>query len=395
MKNGLQPGQTGRLQWTVTPERTITLEGHPEATVFSTPFMIMMMERASREALRPYLEEGEESVGVKVNIEHLAGAPLGADVHAVSKVTKVDGRRVDFDVEAYHGETLIGRGTHQRAVVKVERIIDNIRNLEPASALPNRQSTISGELPQLDFLRVEVEKEVVRVTLNRPHVLNAISEQTTYELETLLAWLSGHPGFRVVVFHGQGRAFCAGDDVKELDSFSVEKARAISHRQAELFLAFERLPQITIAAVNGSAMGAGCVLAYSCDFRIAAHSARFGMPEAVLGWPPGYGMAQLTALIGKARTLDLCLTGRILTAREAQEWGLVNDAVPNQRLKSRTDELVKQLLAMPAKALRETKRIIHADEPPSHKVGYRLDTEAYVNCLDTEDARKGIQRFKK
>lgn len=394
MKSGLQPGQTGRLQWTVTPERTITLDGHPEATVFSTPFMIMMMERAAREAIRPYFDEGEESVGVRVNIEHLAAAPLGAEVHAVAKATNVDGRRIDFEVEAYHGETLIGKGTHQRAVVKLDRILDNIRNLEPASALPGRQSSITGDLPKLELLRVNTDKEIATITLDRPKVLNAINAQMTYELETLVAWLAGHRELRVAVFTGSGRAFCAGDDVKELEGFTPEKAREVSHRQAELFLSFERLPQITIAQINGPAIGAGCVLAYSCDFRIASHAARFGMPEALLGWPPGYGMAQLTALIGKARALELCLTGKLISSRDAQTWGLVNEAVSAQRLRARVNDLCTTLLAVPTEALRNTKRIIHMDEPPSHKVAYRLDTAAYVDAFQGPEAKEGIRRFK-
>ena len=101
MKPGFDTSAQGRLEWTVTPDRTITLGGDPRATVFATPYMIMLMERAGREALRPFLEEGEESVGIDVNIRHLAGAGLGAQVHAVAKVVSIEGRKIGFEVQAY------------------------------------------------------------------------------------------------------------------------------------------------------------------------------------------------------------------------------------------------------------------------------------------------------
>ena len=89
--------------------------------------------------------------------------------------------------------------------------------------------------------------------------------------------------------------------MREVAELSLEDARSLSLRQANLFLSLEQLPQAVIAAVNGPAFGAGCVAAYSCDWRLASHAARFAMPEIKLGWPPGYGIAQLTALVGKAR----------------------------------------------------------------------------------------------
>ncbi len=150
----------------------------------------------------------------------------------------------------------------------------------------------------------------------------------TSDLEALVAWLSSQrEAVRIVVLTGSGQAFCSGDDVKELPSLSMEDARALSLRQANLYLAFEQLPQPIIAAVNGPALGAGCVAAISCDFRIATHQAIFGMPEIKLGWPPGYGISQLTNLVGKARALELCLTGDPISAKIAHEWGLVHEVV--------------------------------------------------------------------
>ncbi len=396
MKPGLQIGQQGELVWIVDPIHAIKLglATATQVTVFSTPSMIMLMERAAREALRPYLEPGEETVGVEVSCEHLAGAPLGATVRGVATVTGLAERRVSFDIAAYHGDRLLGRGRHTRAIARVERLLQNLRQiaLNPGASMNIRAH--SGELPPFATLAVAVAAKVATVTLNRPKSLNAVDTQMTADLEQLVAWLTGHPeDVRVVILTGAGPAFCAGDDVKELGTLSLDTARALSLRQAQLYLAFESLPQPLIAAVNGPAFGAGCVCAYSCDFRIASHAAVFGMPEIKLGWTPGYGLAQLTALIGKARALELCLTGRTITAREAHDWGLVNELAAGSQLLERARKLAAQLLQMPALALRETKRVLHADEGPQSKTAHRLDTDAYLRCLESPDAREGIAAF--
>jgi enoyl-CoA hydratase/carnithine racemase len=117
------------------------------------------------------------------------------------------------------------------------------------------------------------------------------------------------------------------------------------------------------------------------------------MPEVRVGWPPGYGLAQLTALVGKARALELCLLGEPVSASTALVWGLVNEVVPSGQLLTRGHQLASRLLPLPATALRETKRLIHLDEGMQPKVAYRADTEAYVRCLEQPDAREGLEAF--
>ena len=315
MKPGLKPGDTGRLIWIVDASMVITLGGDSRATVFSTPNMILLMERAAREALRPFLETGEESVGVDVNIEHLGGASIGMQVTGVARVIWQDGRRVGFAVEAYAGDRLIGKGTHTRAIISVSRLVENLARLSNSEGYAMNLAANTGSMPDFQTLMVKVANRIATVTLNRPTSLNAVNSQMTSDIEQVVAWLLGHPqDVRVVLLTGAGSAFCAGDDVKELRSLPLTTARALSHRQAEMYLAFERLPQPVIALVNGDAFGAGCVAAYSADLRIVSHAARFAMPEIRLGWPPGYGIAQLTALIGKARALEMCMTGEPITA---------------------------------------------------------------------------------
>lgn len=400
MRHGLIPGLTATLPRVVTPDVTIHLgEDQPRgAVVFSTPSMINLMEYAARELLTPFLEPGEESVGVTVQVEHLAATPLGARVQAEARVTAVTGKLVDFEVTARDEIDIIGKGTHRRAIIGVEkfaaRLNEKVAKLPEAAIVPMDVPPNSGELPKLETLIVSIEGAIATVTLNRPKKLNAVDVQMTSDWEVVNSWLAGHPAIRVVIVTGAGAAFCAGDDVPEVGTLSLDAARDLSHRQARLYLAWERLPQVFIAAIQGPALGGGCVAAYSCDFRIAAHGANLGMPEIKLGWPPGYGIAQLTALVGKARALELCLTGKEITASQGQAYGLVHEVVPANRVLPVAKELAVQLLAMPAEALRETKRLVHADEGATPKQTYLADTAGYIRCLELPDAKEGIAAFR-
>jgi enoyl-CoA hydratase/carnithine racemase len=154
------------------------------------------------------------------------------------------------------------------------------------------------------------------------------------------------------------------------------------------------LPQVFIGAINGLAFGAGCVAAAACDLRVAAHNAQFGMPEILLGWPPGYGIAQLTALVGKTRAMELCLTGQPITAQKGLDYGLVHRLVPAGQVLAAAEKWGEQLLQLPAQALRDTKRLIHADEGLQPKTAFLADTAAYIQCLNLPDAKEGIAAFR-
>lgn len=394
MKPGLQLGAIGELIWNVDSSMVITLGGDPRATVFSTPNMIMLMERSAREALRPYLQTGEESVGTDVQIQHVSGAGIGSVVRGEARVTGIDGKRIHFDVSAWCGERQLGFGKHTRALVKLERLIENLDKQSQESPRAMNLIPNDGALPSMQTLLVEHSGPIATVTLHRPRSLNAVNAEMTSDFEKLVSWLLGHKEeLRVVLLRGAGDSFCAGDDIKELPGFTPEFARELSLRQAEMYLAWERLPQIVIAMVHGDAMGGGCVAAYSADFRLASYDARFGMPEIKLGWPPGYGIAQLTNLIGKSRALEMCLLGEPLSAQKAFEWGLVHELVPRGQLEKRAMAWAERLLKLPAEAMRQTKMLLHLDEGSQPKVAYRADTEAYIRCLQLDDATEGIRAF--
>jgi enoyl-CoA hydratase len=410
MKAGLNVGDRAELTWIVSSQHVIHLGANQlgygiagqslpkSVVVFSTPNMILLMERAARKAIEPYLEHGEESVGAIVEVEHLAATPLGSEVTAFAQVTKIEGRAIDFDVTAFDQRELIGKGVHRRMIVSVDRIADRVSQKKllpvPGVVVPMQTASNPGPLPTLTTLNVALEGAMVKVELNRPGKLNAVNKQMTNDWELLNAWLAGHPEFRIVILSGSGESFCAGDDVPEVGTLALDEARDLSYRQARMYLAWENLPQIFIAAVHGNVLGGGCVMACACDFRIATYQANFGMPEIRLGWPPGYGIAQLTALVGKARALEMCTLGDFVSGQKASEYGLVHQLVSRQQLMNAAEDLAAKLLRLPAMALRETKRLVHQDEGVQPKSTYLADTAAYIDCLATDDAKEGIAAFR-
>ncbi len=159
MKPGLKNGDIGELTWVVDPTMTITLGGIPQATVFTTPSMIMLMERAAAEALRPFLEDGEASVGVEVQVEHTGAAVLGSTVRGVAKVIDIDGRRVNFEIQAYVGDREIGRGKHRRAIVQLNKVVANVMQLLKEEDRVMNLSPATGDLGKLETLSLEVLTE--------------------------------------------------------------------------------------------------------------------------------------------------------------------------------------------------------------------------------------------
>src|SRR5580698_8023340 len=153
MKPGLKIGDVGELTWMVDPTMTITLGGVPQATVFSTPSMIMLMEQSAREALRPFLEDGEESVGAEVQVEHTGAAVLGSTVRGVAKLVEIDGRRLGFEVQAYVGDREIGRGKHRRAVVQLDRLVANVTQVLKEEGRVMNLKPATGELVGLEAVR--------------------------------------------------------------------------------------------------------------------------------------------------------------------------------------------------------------------------------------------------
>ena len=388
VKPNLQIGHVGKLSRIVDASQTITLGGEAAATVFSTPSMIDLMEHAAREALRPYLEAHEESVGIDVQVEHTAATPIGAEVWAEAKVAAMEKNVIAFEVAAFDASGPIGHGHHRRAVIALPRFVQKLT--EKSEAAPSTEKPL--QLPPGKTVKVAIEDRLATVTLHRPEKRNAINQEMTAELEQLTDWLmQPQCPVRVVIVSGAGGAFSAGDDVRDLNVNDLEAARALSLRRGRLYRRWQLLPQVLIASVAGPALGGGCICACACDLRIATHGAIFGLPEVLLGWPPNYGLSRMISLLGRPRVLQWALTGEKVGAREAESLGLVQEVVAEAQLERKTRDWAERLLATPKAALTATKRLLSLEQPSAS-----LDaqaTDAFLSCLASEDGREGIAAF--
>ena len=178
-------------------------------------------------------------------------------------------------------------------------------------------------------IQLEMDQHIATVTINRPESLNAFNYETLRELGDTAESLKTNKDVRVVIFKGAGeKAFSVGADLKERKALSEQEVRRNVYKIGEVFHAIEKLPQPTIAAMNGHAFGGGMELALACDFRIAVTKAMMGLTETSLAIIPGAGGTQrLPRLIGEAKAMELILTARRLTAEEAYTYGILNNVV--------------------------------------------------------------------
>jgi enoyl-CoA hydratase len=234
---------------------------------------------------------------------------------------------------------------------------------------------------------------VALVTLDRPEALNALSFDLLDELAATLERLDADPSCRAIVITGAGgRAFASGADIRELATQTYASLTA-----AGRFTAWDRLAVIglpLIAAVRGYALGGGCELAMACDMIVAAEDATFGQPEIRLGVMPGAGGTQrFTRAIGKARAMELILTGRTMTAREAEAAGLVTRVVPAAATVDAALELAGRIATMPPLAVRAAKAAILDAGERSLAAGLAREREAFFRLFDTQDQAEGMAAF--
>ena len=235
---------------------------------------------------------------------------------------------------------------------------------------------------------------VARLTLERPQVRNALNRAMADALESALARLATAEDTRVVVVAGRGRSFCAGADISEMPALAPTEAEALAGRWQRIMDGFAALPQVTIAAVQGHALGGGLMLAIAQDLRVAETSARFGLPEVTLGFNPGYGIARLLDIAGGAHARDLMLTARPVDAAEAFRMGLVTRVVPDGTLDAATDALAREVARSPRGGLAASKAItadLRAGRPGAEPRAYgalRSASEAQARITAFLDHRR-------
>lgn len=238
----------------------------------------------------------------------------------------------------------------------------------------------------------EVAQGVGLITLNRPDALNALSEQLMHDVVDALTDFEADDNVGAILLTGSDKAFAAGADIKEMLDKQYLDA------MAEQFLGgWDRIAQCrkpTVAAVAGYALGGGCEIAMMCDFILAADNAQFGQPEVKIGTMPGLGGTQrLMQAIGKPKAMEMCLTGRMMDASEAERSGLVSRVVPLAELLPEAKKVAAQIAAQSKPAVALIKQSINAGQNMSLEQGVSMERRAFYSLFGTQNQQEGMLAF--
>jgi enoyl-CoA hydratase len=247
----------------------------------------------------------------------------------------------------------------------------------------------------LENIRFRVEEGVGIATLDRPKALNALDAQTLAELSQLLAQVEADPSVRALVLTGGGeKAFVAGADIAQMSKLSGLEARRFAEAGQRTFERLEALPVVTIAAVNGFALGGGCELAMACDLVYASEKARFGQPEVNLGIIPGFGGTQrLQRRVGTQRALEMILTGDMVDGATAVRWGLALEVLPPEKLLPHALAQARKIAGKGPAAIAAARRIVRASAAPPLGPGPLMEAEAFGALFETDDGKEGLRAF--
>lgn len=248
-----------------------------------------------------------------------------------------------------------------------------------------------------ETLAVDIREEIMTVTVNRPHALNALSARTLTELRGLLLSLAAtDPGVRGVILTGSGdRAFIAGADIREMAGMNPDEGEAFGRLGQEVTRLLEDLPKPVVACVNGFALGGGCELAMGCDYIYATSNAVFGQPEVSLGLIPGFGgCVRLQRFVGPGRAREMIYTGRRVDAAEAQRIGLVNRVFATREgMLAAARESLAQIATRSPVAVSISKAAINAANGQPTLAALEIETAAFRQAFTTDDRREGTRAF--
>src|SRR5882724_8450863 len=241
----------------------------------------------------------------------------------------------------------------------------------------------------------EKKDSIAYITFNRPEVLNALNRKTVEELRDTLVDARDNDAVRVLILTGAGeKSFVAGADIGELAQRTAVDGKDFSLFGQGVFHLLETIGKPSICAINGFALGGGCELALSCTIRIASKSAKLGQPEVKLGIIPGYGGSQRMArLCGKGVAHELCLTGEMITAEEAQRVGLVNRIYDCAELLPAAEAMAKKIIANAPLAVKYTMEAIERGVEMPQEEGLFLEATLFGLSCATEDMREGTKAF--
>lgn len=258
-------------------------------------------------------------------------------------------------------------------------------------------ATLPADHNAYETLLFEMRDAVAYVTLHRPDALNALNNSMAHDLLDVMLVCDHDPAIRAVVLTGTGKAFCAGGDLR---SFAAADERIGMHvKEVTTFLhgaisLMARMNAPVIASINGVATGAGMSLACACDIVLAAESARFTMAYTRAGLTPdGSSTYYLPRRVGLGRALELTLTNRTLSAREAEEWGIVSRVVPDGELAAETEKLARELATGPTASFGAAKRLLWTGWNESLETQMARESETIAAATRSADAQEGIRAF--
>jgi len=247
----------------------------------------------------------------------------------------------------------------------------------------------------LETVTYEKKGAIAYVTLNRPKVLNALNKTALADLRAAFEDARDDSSLHGVILTGAGdKSFIAGADINEVATDTPVQAEEKTRRGQHLMDLIENLGKPVVAAINGFALGGGCEAALACTIRLAAETAKFGLPEVKLGIIPGYGGTQrLPRLVGKGVALQLILSGAMIDAQEAYRIGLVNEVVPKAELIARAEAILNQIGANAPLSVRYALEAVNKGMETSVAEGLVLESTFVAICTSTEDKKEGTSAF--
>lgn len=244
-------------------------------------------------------------------------------------------------------------------------------------------------------LRVEDTGHIRRITIAREEKLNALNKATLAELHNAITAALASDTVRGIVLTGAGeKAFVAGADIAEFASFNADQGQALAREgQTSVFDLIHHATKPVVAAINGFALGGGLELALACHIRLAVSDAKLGLPEVSLGLIPGYGGTQrLTQLVGRGRSLEMILTGDMITATQALEYGILTHVVEPGELLAEAERIVRRIASRSPSAVAAAIKAINAGLGNT-RTGFEAEIEAFGQCFGTPDFKEGVAAF--
>ncbi|MGY0691954.1 enoyl-CoA hydratase/isomerase family protein [Virgibacillus sp. FSP13] len=244
------------------------------------------------------------------------------------------------------------------------------------------------------YIELVRKEKLAYIIINRPEVRNALNQETLDEMVHALDALAHNEEVGCIIFTGKGnKSFAAGADINQLKEKTAADALKQEGMQ-HVYDLIESYEKPTIAMVNGYALGGGCELAMACDIRIASTNAKFGLPELNLSIIPSAGGTQrLARLVGKGKALDMILTGKLLDANEATQFGLVSEAVEPEKLAETTKKYAKKILAKGPLAVKLAKLSVHMGTETDMKTGLMLEKLSQAVLFNSSDKDEGVEAF--